>query len=284
VTKILITGGQGMLATEIGRAYSCAPGHDVQSPGRQDLDVTDAEAVRHSLKGARPSVVVHTAAMHVDACEEDPEGAYRLNAWATRVLARACEEQGCVFVYISTCGLFGDEVRAYNEYDEPVLKTVYAKSKYAGEIAVRETCRRHFVVRPGWLFGGDRDHSKNFVARRYDEARQSTVMRSAMDKHGSPTYTADLAERIRAVVHSGDYGTYHLANEGGATRQEYVAQIVQSFGLDTPVEGVDSSHYPRRADVPDCEILTSYNTRSIGLDLLPAWQEAVDRYVRSLSR
>ncbi len=283
MTKILITGGKGMLATEIARAYSCLPHHDILAPGRRDLDVTDAVSVRQAMAGARPDVVIHTAAMHVDACEEDLEGAYGLNAWATRVLARACEAQGCEFVYISTCGLFGDEVRAYSEYDRPVLKTVYAKSKYAGEVAVREACRSHFIVRPGWLFGGDRDHAKNFVARRYDEALQSTVMRSAVDKHGSPTLTADLAEQIRAVIDSGDYGTYHLANEGGCTRQEYVAQIVRSFGLDTPVEGVDSSHYPRKADVPDCEILTTFNTRSIGLDLLPSWQEAVERYVRSLS-
>ena len=282
MTKVLITGGQGMLATEVVRTYSGLPDHEVLAPGRQELDVTAAAEVRATMDGSRPDIVIHTAAMHVDSCEENPDEAYRVNAWATRVLARACEAQGCVFVYISTCGLFGDEVRAYSEYDPVVLKTAYARSKHAGEVAVQEVCERHFVVRPGWLFGGERAHAKNFVARRYDEARRTEVMRSAMDKHGSPTFTGDLVARIVELVRSGEYGRYHIANEGGCTRQEYVVQILRSFGLDTPVEGVDSSHYPRKAMVPDCEILTTLNAPFIGLGSLPPWQGAVDRYVRSL--
>jgi dTDP-4-dehydrorhamnose reductase len=280
--KVLVTGGKGMLATELVRALKQSEEHDVLAPGREQLDVTDRAGVRDAVGGARPDLVIHTAAMHVDACEEDPKEAFWVNAWATRGLAQACDLAGCELVYISTCGLFGDEVRAYSEYDPVVLKTAYARSKYEGEIAVRECAARHYIVRPGWLFGGDPAHRKNFVARRYEEAQANPVVRSANDKLGSPTYTGDLANRILEIAATSAYGTYHVANGGGATRVEYVRQILTCFGVTTTVEEVDSSYYPRKADVPGCEILETRNCEYLGLPELEPWDQAVARYVRQL--
>jgi dTDP-4-dehydrorhamnose reductase len=283
VRKVLITGGKGMLASEVARVFRESQGTEVRAPSHLELDVTDAEGVRTALSDWHPDVMVHTAALHVDPCEDDPAEAFRLNSWATRNLARACQANVAVLVYISTCGLFGDEVRPFSEYDPVALKTVYARSKYEGEVAVRACCERHYVVRPGWLFGGRMDHAKNFVARRYEEARETSVVRSVFDKHGSPTYTDDLARRIVELVQMEEYGTYHVGNDGGCTRAEYMRQIITSFGLQTTVEEVDSSHYPRKAEVPDCEILEGLNCRFLGMPQLPPWQEAVDRYIHTVS-
>lgn len=276
--RILITGGKGMLASDL--AAHLSGKSEVHPLSREDLDVTDAAQVERAVEGLKPDVVVHTAALHVDRCEEGPEDAFRVNAWATRTLARACERRGATLVYISTCGLFGDEHKAYTEYDPVVLKTVYARSKYAGEEFVRQLCERHFIVRPGWLFGGGVHHAKNFVVRRYEEARRSSVIRSVFDKHGSPTYTGDLAAGIGDLLETDEYGVYHLANRGGCSRAAYVRHIIRCFGLSTGVEEVDSSHYPRRANVPDCEVLGGFNARFAGVADLPPWEGAVERYVR----
>ena len=280
--RVLITGGQGMLATDLAAQLSGTGRYEVFPLSHQALDVTDATGVQETVARLKPDAVVHTASLHVDWCEAHPEDTFRVNAWGTRILARACEAHAATLVYISTCGLFGDEYRAYTEYDPVVLKTVYARSKYAGEEFVRQFCERHFIVRPGWLFGGSIHHAKNFVFKRYEEARNVTVVRSVHDKHGSPTYTSDLAGGIEQLLDTDEYGVYHLSNQGGCFRADYVRQIIRCFGLPTAVEEVDSSHYPRKANVPNCEILCNLNSKFIRIPDLPPWEEAIERYIRAL--
>lgn len=277
---VLITGGQGMLATDLDTRLSQQ--FQVCSLSHADLEVRDAGRVAEVMQEVKPEVVIHTAALHVDWCEEHSADAFQVNAWATRSLAMACQRSKATLVYISTCGLFGDEMKAYTEYDPVVLKTVYARSKYQGELFVQQFCQRHFIVRPGWLFGGGIHHAKNFVIRRYEEAQKLKVMHSAFDKYGSPTYTGDLARGISELLKTEEYGTYHLANQGGCSRATYVRRIIEGFGCSTRVEEVDSSHYPRKADVPGCEILDGLNIRFLGLEPQPPWDEALQRYISAL--
>jgi dTDP-4-dehydrorhamnose reductase len=279
--KILITGGHGMLASDLASQLR-EMGSEVLAPSRQELNVLDLPALRSAVQDSGCDTVIHTAAMHVDPCEDSPRDAFRVNAWATRQLAAICEQSGATLVYISTCGLFGDRVKPYSEYDDVVLKTVYARSKYFGEEGVREVMPNHLIIRPGWLFGGSPDHGKNFVFRRYEEARSAAVMQSACDKFGSPTLTSDLASRVVELASQQIYGTYHVANSGRASRADYVRGILRAFRMDTPVEDVDSSAFPRKADVPDCEVLACLNSAYSGLDDLPPWQEAIERYVAGM--
>jgi dTDP-4-dehydrorhamnose reductase len=278
---VMITGGQGMLATDLAVHLERLQ-YEVRPLSRRDLDVTDTAGVETAIAGLKPAAVIHTAGLHVDPCEEDPPQAFRVNAWATRALARSCDRHGAALVFISTCGLFGDKLKAYTEYDPVALKTVYARSKHAGEESVRQFCRAHFIVRPGWLFGGSVHHAKNFVVRRFEEAQKADVIQSVFDKHGSPTYTGDLARGIAGLLETDEYGTYHLTNQGGGSRAAYVRRILECFGLSTRVEEVDSSRFPRRANVPDCEILEGLNIRFLGLKPLPPWEEAIARYVRAI--
>ena len=272
-----------MLASDLVRHFASGDQYEPLPLSHTDLDVTNADDVNSTLEDVRPDVLIHTAALHVDECEKDPDRAFQVNAWAARGLALACQRHESTLVQISTCGLFGDEYRAYTEYDTVTLKTVYARSKHAGDDFVRNLCEHHFVLRPGWLFGGSTRHPKNFVARRYEEALRSNCVQSASDKHGSPTYCADLATGIETLLETKEYGTYHLANSGGCSRAEYVKHIFDCFGLTTEVEEVDSRHFPRNADVPDCEILDSLNFRLLGLDPLPPWEDALERYIRSIN-
>lgn len=271
-----------MLASDVAAYLSVRPGYEVVSLPHSDLDVTRADQVKSAVENYCPAIVINTAALHVEDCEEVPEKAFAINAWGVRNLARACERHGAVLVQISTGALFGNEVRAYHEYDPVILQTVYARSKYAGEECIPLYCEWYFILRLSWLYGGSVSQRKNFVAARYREAVQKQVVQSARDKYGSPTYSGDVAKVISALLESEQYGLYHVANQGGCNRAEYVRTIVQAFGLNTSVEEVDSSHFPRKARVPDCEILTSFNLGYAGLPLLPRWQESLGRYIESI--
>ena len=270
-----------MLATDLASVAGVAD-YEVTGLSRAELDVTQAGQVRDALEQLRPDVVVNTPGIAVDTCEERPEEGYRLHTWAARVVARQCQRIGATCVYISTCGLFGDEVRSYSEYDPVQLKTKYARSKYLGEHASSQACERTFIIRPGWLYGGTPAHRRNFVYQRFLDAQKQPVLRSASDKFGSPTFTADLAAKILEIVETEQYGVFHVTNQGIASRYEYVKCIVEAFGLSTTVEPVDSSAFTRPAPVPDCEALENMNLKFAGLTLLESWQEAIYRYVRSI--
>ena len=268
-----------MLATAL-ESYYRANGVEVKAPTHAELDVMDRKAVADALAAFKPDQVFHTACLHVDASENDPELAYKLNSWASAQLARACAKQKIELIYISSCGYFGDEVKPYSEYDPVVLKTVYARSKYEGEVLALRENSRTYAIRPGWLFGGSVKHKKNFVYQRYLEAQKNQILKSAGDKFGTPTLVEDLVPKIDEIVKTGETGLYHVTNSGGGSRADYVKQIVKSCGLKTAVEAVDSSAFPRRANVPNCEILHNWNLKYLGLAPLPTWEEAIDRYVK----
>ncbi len=277
--KIFITGGKGMLASAIESHYISA-GHTVIAPTHSELDILNRAAVADVLDSSSPDIVFHTAAMHVDACENDPQSAFRVNSWAAGNLAAACDRAGAVLVYISSCGYFGDEKKYYSEYDPVVLKTVYARSKHQGEILSLQACRKTFAIRPGWLFGGSISHKKNFVYQRYCEALQKPVLQSAGDKAGCPTFVDDLVVKMDQIIGSGLYGVYHVTNSGGCSRAEYVRKIVASCRLKTEVEAVDSSAFPRKANVPACELLHNWNIAFAGIPPMPSWEDAIERYSR----
>ena len=270
-----------MLASDLGRVAADL-GYEVTGLSHYEMDVTQPGQVREALEHVRPDLVVNTPGIGVDICEERPEEGYRIHTWAARVVALQCQRTGATFVYMSSCGLFGDEVRYYSEYDPVQLKTQYARSKLLGEQAALQECERTFIIRPGWMYGGTPYHQRNFVYQRFLEAQREPVLKSAMDKFGCPTYTEDLASKVLEIVATEEYGVYHVSNQGSASRHEYVKCIVKAFGLDTDVEPVDSSGFPRRAPVPDCEMLENLNLKFLGLRPLAPWQEAIPRYVGAL--
>ncbi|MFQ5801465.1 MAG: SDR family oxidoreductase [Candidatus Methylomirabilales bacterium] len=281
--KVLITGGQGMLATDLARVAETR-GFEVVSLSHGQFDVIQPSQVRGVLEGLKPDYVIHTVGLGVDFCETNPEEAYRVHAWATGCIARHCQRLGATLVHISTCGLFGDEVRFYSEYDPVTLKTKYAHAKFLAELAAAGHCERTYNVRPGWLFGGTPAHKKNFVCQRFEEARGQPVLKSAGDKFGSPTYTEDLTVKLLELLATEEYGLYHISNEGGGSRYEYVKCIVEAFGLPTSVEMVDSSFYPRPSPVPGSEMLENLKVKFLGLRPLEPWQDAIRRYVSKLKR
>ena len=281
--KLLITGSQGMLGTDL----ACLARQldlDVTPLSHQDLDITSAAQVKEVLESIRPDYIINTAGVGVDFCSTNPEEGYRVHAWGAACVARHAQRIGATLVHISSCGLFGDEIKFYSEYDPVELKTIYARSKYLGEVEALARCERLYVVRCGWLFGGTSSHSRNFVFQRFNEAREKPVVKSAGDKFGSPTHTGALASKVLQLLETEEYGLYHVTNHGGGSRYDYVKCIVEAFGLTTAVEEVDSSFFPRQADTPSSEMLDNLNLRFLGLELLEPWQEATHRYVVQLKK
>jgi len=289
--RFLITGARGMM----GRALSAQAeeqGHEVWPTDIERLahdpqdriDVTDAAGLDRAVANFRPDAVFHLAAMtQVDDCEKRPEEAYAINAVGTRNVALLCRRHELDLVYISTGSIFaGSKPTPYHEFDDPAPASVYARSKWAGEVAVRELVPHHYVVRAGWMFGGGAE-DKKFVAKMIELARGRDVLRAVDDKFGSPCYTRDISRRCLELLQTGHYGTFHAANDGMCSRYEMARAIVEFAGVrDCRVDPCSSAEFPLPAPRPRMEAMDGLHARLIGLRPQPHWRDALRDYIETV--
>lgn len=268
--RIAITGARGQLGTSLQRVLK-----EVIPLNRPRYDVTEGGIVS-SIANLAPEVVIHTAAMtNVNACELDPDAAYRVNALGTRNVALACQQCGAAMVYISTDYVFdGAKSEPYLEFDQPNPINIYGKSKLAGEHFVRHLLDRFYIVRTAWMYSRTGD---NFVKKVLSLAEERDELTMVTNEVGSPTYAPDLAEAIAQLIQHPLYGIYHLTNQGSCSRYEFTRKILDYAGKSGfPLH--PSEEYPRPAKVPAHAVLRNFcAATSLGIVLRP-WEEALKAY------
>jgi len=255
--------------------------HDLVLTDLAEMDITDHVATRDVMQAARPEVVIHAAAMTaVDRCESEPDLAHRVNAIGSRNVALAAERAGAAIVYIGTDFIFdGGSRTPYREYDAPRPLSVYGASKLAGELAVREHARRHYVVRTAWLYGAG---GPNFVETILRAARAGRPLRVVNDQEGAPTWTEDLAAAIAALIETELYGVYHVTNAGHCSWYQYALAILSGAGLGAAaIEPVTTAEWGAPAARPAYSVLANFAWAASGFAPLRPWPEALAAYLLS---
>ncbi|GAC1604074.1 MAG: dTDP-4-dehydrorhamnose reductase [Acidimicrobiales bacterium] len=281
--KVLVTGAGGQLGQELVRAFV---GHEVFAMTSAHLDVTDRDAVMGFVTSARPDVVVHAAAWTaVDACEADPDRALRVNALGSRHVAEACARASAYLCAVSTDYVFdGVTTVAYTEWDPTNPKSVYGRSKLAGEREVRGLAPGSAVVRTSWLCGaGGPNFAKTMLGLAKSGGGEVKVV---ADQWGCPTFTADLAEAIRQLAATRMAGLFHVTNQGATTWHGFATAIFEAAGSDAtrvvPIATGDLDP-PRAAPRPAFSVLDNAALRLSGSPLLPDYHEPLERLVKELS-
>jgi dTDP-4-dehydrorhamnose reductase len=256
MTRWLVTGAGGMLGTDMVTALTTR-GEPVTGLDRAGLDVTDARAVTDAIADGRPDVVVNCAAWTaVDDAEASEERALAVNAGGAANLAAACAGRGARLVQVSTDYVFaGDGDRPYAETDVPAPRTAYGRTKLAGERAVLECLPGSaYVVRTAWLYGA---HGPSFVGTMIKLEEQRPTVDVVDDQHGQPTWTADVAGQIIALVQSAAApGIYHATSSGQTTWFGLAGEIFGLLGADPArVRPIPSSALSRPAPRPAYSVL-----------------------------
>jgi dTDP-4-dehydrorhamnose reductase len=249
----------------------------------EECDVRNADLVEDEIRSCKPRFVLHLAAMtDVDACEKNPDEAYRTNTLGTRNVALACQRCDATMVYINTGSVYdGRKPTPYIEFDTPNPQSIYARSKHQGEIIVCTLLAKFFIFYAGWMFGGGPD-DKKFVAKIMELARERNELSVVNDKFGSPTYTADLSRAVYDFIESGLYGKYHCVNVGCPSRFEVAGEIIRIAGItDCRLTPVSSAEFPLPAPRPRMEAMRNYHFELLGLHPLRDWREALEDYIRS---
>jgi len=274
MTRWLITGAHGQLGSDLRRILA---DEDVRALGRSDLDVADLRAVADAIAEFRPDVVVNSAAYTaVDAAETDEDAAYRVNAAGAAAVASAVARTGGRLIHVSTDYVFDGESRVPYEVDDPTEpKSVYGRSKLAGEQAVRELLPQAYVVRTAWLYGAS---GGNFVKTMARLERERATVTVVDDQFGAPTWTAQLAAGIVELSRSPATaaGTYHCTNSASTTWFGFARAIFEELGAEpSRVLPTNTANFPRPAPRPAYSVLSDQAWQSAGLTPLPHWRSAL---------
>lgn len=281
--KVLITGAGGQLGHDLARTCAEA-GDEVCALDRAQLDVGDRDAVYQAILTVRPTVVLHAAAWTaVDACESDPERAYRTNALGTRWVADASRQAGAYLCYVSTDYVFdGTKAEPYVEWDTPNPRSVYGRSKWGGELEVATHAPGASIVRTSWVCG---EHGPNMVKTVLGLADRPELA-FVDDQRGCPTFTADLAVAIRRLAAHRVPGTFHVTNQGAVSWYAFVREILAAAGHDPDkVRPISTAELdpPRPAPRPANSVLDNAALRLAGFPLLPDHRESLERLVARLT-
>ena len=278
--KILVTGVKGQLGYDVMNELT-ERGIEAVGVDIEEMDITDADSVDKVIRGAAPDAVIHCAAFTaVDAAEENEELCRKVNAEGPRNIAKVCRELDIKMLQVSTDYVFeGTGERPWEPDDECRPKTVYGKTKYEGELAVKELLDKYFIVRIAWVFG---INGKNFVKTMLNLAKSRDTIMVVNDQFGSPTYTYDLAKLLADMVVTERYGTYHATNEGSCSWYEFACAIFKEAGVEMNVVPVSSAEYGAKADRPANSRMSKEKLTENGFEKLPSWEDALRRYVRAL--
>lgn len=274
--KVIVTGAGGQLGYDVVR-LAAKRGWDVYGYGRDELDITNLEAVRERVAVVRPDVIIHAAAYtKVDLAEQEPDIAYQVNALGTRNIAVAAEDAGARLCYISTDYVFdGSSSVPYREYDQPNPISVYGKTKHAGERLVESLSSRYYIVRTAWVYGNG---GANFVRTMLRLGAEQSELRVVNDQIGSPTYTVDLSAFLLELVQTEKYGIYHATNTGTCSWYEFAKAIFEEAGVEVQVHPVSTAEFPRPAPRPKYSVLDHMAIRANGLSDLRHWREGLRAY------
>jgi dTDP-4-dehydrorhamnose reductase len=289
MARWLVTGGAGMLGREVAEQLMFAGSaagavHEVLALGREDLDVTDPDALKSAVQGV--DVVVNAAAWtDVDGAESNEADATAVNGGAVRHLASACADSGAVLLHVSTDYVFPGDATAPIPEDAPTGPVnAYGRGKLVGEEAVFELLpTTGYVVRTAWLYG---DYGKNFVATILNAAMRRDLLDVVDDQRGQPTWARALARQLIALGEAAldgraPAGAYHGTCSGETTWYGLARAAFELTGLDPDrIRPTSSDQFPRPAPRPSYSVLGHERWAAAGLAPLPDWRETLAEFLR----
>jgi len=278
--KILVTGSNGQLGSEIKTLSGNYPGFDFVFTDVDELDLTAGESVFSFFDNGKFDVCINCAAYTaVDKAEEDEKNAYKINVIGTENLKNSAQLRNIPFIHVSTDYVFdGKNFRPYTEDDPTNPQSIYGKTKLEGEKKALNY-KKTIIVRTAWLYS---TFGNNFVKTILRISEQNDKIKVVFDQLGSPTYAKDLAiallEINRQILfeNNSNFGVYHFANEGVCSWYDFAQQIIKFSKKKCFVEPVKSEEFPRPATRPYYSVLDKTKIKRNFNLKIPYWVDSLN--------
>lgn len=273
--RIAILGATGLLGKDLMREWT---GDETVGLSSGDADIRDSQQVSDVIQKARPDWIVLSAAYtNVDDCESHPDLAFAVNRDGPVNVAKAAKRIGARLLFISSDYVFdGKKTSPYEISDARNPQSVYGRSKAEAELQLLDVLPECCIARTSWLFGMG---GKCFPDTILKLAASRPALDVVNDQRGCPTYSVDLARAIIKLCRNNARGIVHTTNAGDCSWFEFAREVVKRAGLATEVRPVSTQQMPRPASRPAYSVLSATSLQPFGIEI-PAWQDALGRYLR----
>jgi len=276
--NILVTGGNGQLATCIKDLESTYSNLNFIYANSAELNIADCNAVQQFFNTKEIQYCINCAAYTaVDKAESDQEKATQVNVVGAKNLAIACAEKNATLIQVSTDFVFnGEKSVAYTETDPTNATGVYGATKLEGEQEVAKNLAQHFIVRTSWLYS---ENGNNFMKTMIKLAQGRALLTIVADQIGTPTYATDLAETLIKIITTNNtqYGVYHYSNEGVASWYDFAKAIFEESNIKIKVLPIPSKAYPTPAKRPHFSVLDKTKIKTNLQIEIPYWRDSLKK-------
>lgn len=280
IPEYVVVGGQGML----GRAWRElleTNQLDYVAYNRQQLDITDPDAVGAKISRGVRFVVNCAAYTNVDASEEHEAEAMKINRDGVKILAERCAAIDATLVHVSTDYVFAGDATEPYPVDAPVAPIgAYGRTKAAGEQAIRDVGCRHRTIRTSWLYA---PWGNNFVRTMLRLTAEKDTLKVVHDQRGRPTSAPHLADVSFQLIHAGKDGTYHVTDGGECTWCEFTREIARQAGHTCDIQPCTTTEFPRPAKRPAYSVMDLAKTEAI-VGPMPDWKDNLKRTIHQLEQ
>ncbi|MDO4690469.1 MAG: dTDP-4-dehydrorhamnose reductase [Fusobacterium sp.] len=277
---ILITGANGQLGCDFQKLFDSLKIKYIATD-IEDLDITDINKIRNFVNKKNIDLIINCAAYNnVDKAEDEVDLCRKLNTYAPRSLAIVANEIGAEYITFSTDFVFdGKKKEAYLEEDEAKPLSIYGKTKLEGEREVFKVKADSFVIRTSWLFGiGNNNFNKQIL----DWASTKNNLSIVDDQVSAPTYSKDLAYYSWELIKTKKYGLYHFSNAGEASKYEQAKYLLEKIKWQGVLNRAKTEDFNLKAKRAKYTKLNSEKIESLINKKIPAWENAIDRFLEEL--
>lgn len=285
--KILVTGSNGQLGSEIRELSKNDDTNVYFYTDVSELDITDKSAVNTFIENHQIDIVVNCAAYtQVDKAEDDEKTAFLINATAPGNLAESCKKYEVTLFHISTDYVFdGSNNVPYIETESTSPLGVYGRSKLEGEEFIQQSGCNYLIIRTSWLYSSFGNNFVKTIARLSSEKDELKVV---FDQIGTPTYARDLATVIFAIIQNDQFkdrkGVYHYSNEGVCSWYDFAKAINDLFGNNCNIIPCHSDEFPAKVTRPHYSVLDKTNIKNDFSIEIGYWKDSLCKCVELLKQ
>lgn len=276
--RILVTGGNGQLGNELQEAAPGFPDYELTFIDIEELDLTDEKKTNQYFREHYFEGIINCAAYTaVDKAEEEHDKAIALNAIVPKQLAEIARLNRMWIIHFSTDYVFdGIAYKPYSEEDQVNPLSIYAKSKFEGELAVSDSKAQGIILRTSWLYS---TFNNNFVKTILHKAREGKGLRVVYDQVGTPTYARDLAQTVLTLIPEikkfKKAELFHFTNEGVASWYDFAQAIVDLSGIKCTIQPIETKEYPAPAARPLYSVLNKGKIKKQFGIQIPYWRDSL---------
>ncbi len=219
--RVAVTGTTGRVGAALAKHFSRE--HEVIALPRSEFDFSDPVSMVKRLGQLECNVFLNPGGLtSLEACEDDPERAQKLNVEAPAQLAKWAINRGVKLVHFSTDYVFpGEQTGLRTETEMPQPLSVYGQTKLEGEQAVLAD-PGNLVLRVSWVLGPEKPSFLDAVIR---DAIAGRPLSAIADKFSLPTHTRDLCEWTEALIKRQATGLFHACQSGPPVSWHGMAEL-----------------------------------------------------------